>query len=521
MTTNGGNVQSAPSLTPQSAAGLKPRGRRSDENPYAEINENVVNAQEQQVVESGRPPPRPVDEEIISVRKVKIEESAAPMLNGLEESNPPGGVKGQGSPVRTPNGYASHGTQYSPQVTPNVNHRTVEPKAQSMPNSPTRFAPQVNGGHQSPPPNVYQPQPVRAKKEQIRYITRTTPPGTPIGHNSFEDHLQHSDEEPKQPMQPFRRASSPDDSMSWLQKQQQKLREKKARESRGRPVGDFVRSAQWREPSRDANLNYAPQPVRDFDQQPRREFQTYSQKETTYTYSSREPHTYAAKEPQTYAAREPQTYTAREPQRYAAREPQTYAAKEPQTYTPREPQPNGNLSWLEMQQQKLRERQEYGVQKPLHVDTSYHATTPSQMSPLRSDSGLSSPSTSASGSYRYGRPASPIHQIEDLEKSISELESLQSPPNRAAAPTPPNTYVNYQTTTETRSWQSHQRPLNRQASDTSHDREYIPSYKRQPEEYQVPSYQAPSHQAPSYGGSSAVTGLPPASPRKDRPASPG
>ena len=481
----------------------------------------MVRKQEQQMQESGRGPSGPVQEEIITSRKVTIEESSAPMFNSMGEANP--GTNVENSPVRTPNGYANHGTQYSPQVTPQNQHRTVQPyKAQSMPNSPTRFAP--NGG---PPPNVYQPQPVRVKKEKIRYITRVTPPGTPIGeHRGFEEQLQKQQQgvEMQTPVQPYRRGSAPgasttDDSMSWLQKQQQKLREKKAKEGKGRPSGDLVRPSPWREqPEPKITENIHTYAARQQQSPPIREPQTYA---------SREPQTYAAKEPQTYSTvrtyRE-QTYTtSQEPQRYASREPQQYAAKEPQTYAPREQpssQPNGNLSWLEMQQQKLRERQD-GMQKPLYVDTSHH-TTSSQISPLRSDSGLSSPASqykpssispgnSTSSSIRYGRPTSPIHQIEDLEKSISELESLKNPP-RAGAPTPPNTYVNYQTTTETRTWQSHQRPLNRQVSDTSHDREYIPMYKRQPEE----------HQAPSYGGSPSVSaGLPPPSPRKDRPASPG
>ena len=568
---------------------------------------------------------------MITSQKVKIEESAPPMFNGLEESVPPPSSASTvhsappDSSNRTPNGFASHGTQYSPQVTPTAeSHRTMEqqrqqeqqlqqqrqqqqheqqlqqhqqqeqqmqqrrqqlqheqqlqqqqqqlqheqPRAQSMPGSPTKFAPQVNGGqHQSPPPNVYQPQPVRAQKEQIRYITRVTPPGTPIGKRSFDEFdgyrpppasLSPPD---MHPVQPIRRASAPDDSMSWLQKQQAKLREKKAREGKRQPYGpDLVRSP-WKPQDLETSDHDVPALTKSFEPpaKPLRDVIQYGQKEPE-VYTQKEPQTYAQQKPQTYALRDPPHMerdtrhyrSASEPHNempsyalYAAqKEPQTYASREQQNYSApsrdnqQHQQPNGEMSWLELQQQKLRERQEYG-EKPLYVDTSSHHTThQSQVSPLRSDSGMSSPasqykppsmsdtaspspSMSSSSAQHYGRPTSPVQQIEDLERSIGELESLRNAAlqHRNMAPTPPNTYANYNRTetSSSSSWQSHQRPLNRQASDTSYDREHVPVFKRQAED---------THQAPSqYGGVNAsnVTGLPPHSPRRDGPrsASPG
>ena len=90
-------------------------------------------------------------------------------------------------------------------------------------------------------------------------------------------------------------------------------------------------------------------------------------------------------------------------------------------------------------------------------------------------------------------------QLTDLEKSISQLSNIKSPdaPTTHGPMTPPHTYEHESNSVQMEMWQSHQRPLNRQASDSTFDREKPISVSQQKNLHQAP-------QTPAY-----VASLPP------------
>ncbi|XP_022079391.1 tensin-like isoform X3 [Acanthaster planci] len=292
--------------------------------------------------------------------------------------------------------------------------------------------------------DIWQPQPLRAKKEQLMYIYQEDPtsPLGPAASPSPGDNavkLPEGSDMTKTPTGSNRTSSEiGDDAMTWLQRQQQKLKEKRLRE-------EAVTQPTYQTPKRE--LPKAPEPRQEpvFEKAPQ-------------------------------------------------------AVVQPQVQAPREQMPTDNLSWLEEKQRELQMRrgQMDPSPKPLFIDTSHPGSSyGSSFSPPRTD--FSGVSTSSAANGPLPRP-----QLTDLEKSTNE----QFSPKATADPgplTPPNTYE-HDSGPHAEAWQAHRRPLNRQTSDITYDREQQVVVRQRLDMERAP-------QAPTHG----VTSLPPAGPHSTTP----
>ncbi|XP_041468216.1 tensin-1-like isoform X4 [Lytechinus variegatus] len=130
-------------------------------------------------------------------------------------------------------------------------------------------------------------------------------------------------------------------------------------------------------------------------------------------------------------------------------------------------------SWLAQQQQKLQDRQGNNITPINQAPVVATEVTPVQnaMSPAP-DHLLMTGTQDGGVSLRRGVSPPPLSISKDLEQSISELGQM----NTAK---PAQSYVQRTvTTTTTREWEPHERPLNRQLSDLTHDRVRDPVYQR-------------------------------------------
>ncbi|XP_038047143.1 tensin-like isoform X5 [Patiria miniata] len=384
------------------------------ENPYAEITD-AVQKRDPFVNNQASLQDRPVEEKIAFSRVETVESSRLPDFNMQRtpqlHDNPTYAV-------------TKENNQYPPAGRAHDGFENTRAPIQQFNSSPY---PQT-----SKQQDVWQPQPLRAKKEQLMFIYKedpTSPQGPSVSPAFTGDNAprQPPNYEPTPSPSSSTRASSEigDDAMTWLQRQQQKLKEKRQRE------GAAVH-ATYQTPKRE--LPKVPEP---------------------------------RQEPVPEPLIQPQVQVPRE-------------------QAPREQAPTDNLTWLEEKQRKLQMKrgQMDPSSKPLFIDTSLPGPSySSSFSPPRTDSSGVSSSSAANGPL-------PRPHLTNLEKSVTQqLSSSHSPKASVdAGPlTPPNTYEHDGSPL----WQSNQRSLNRQTSDITYDRERpVVTQKRQDTERapQAPTY---------------------------------
>ncbi|XP_071791346.1 uncharacterized protein [Asterias amurensis] len=423
----------------------QPRSALDLENPYAEITDAVPIRSMALNPEASQPNQPPIVEQIAFSHVEPVESMKMPDLDKLRTP------QNHDNPTYAATKDRDRVSQSStPQRNPDVSHL----------NNVNQYAYPLGSNQPSP---VWEPQPLRAKKEQIVFIYKEdqTPPRGPPVPPLPEEYLRNQSDQPdsSQVLSSNRTSSEvSDDAMTWLQKQQQKLKEKREREG-------AVENPTFQTPRRE--LPRVPEPRREVFTQPDR---VPEPRREVFTQSDRAPEPRQVVSPQSDRVPEPMYQS------------QIMSA-------PRDEIPTDNLTWLEQKQRKLQEkRQKEEQSSPLFINTSHQS--PSYGTPSRTDSsGLNS---TANGSLT--RP-----QLTDLEKSISQLSNIKSPdaPTTHGPMTPPHTYEHESNSVQMEKWQSHQRPLNRQASDSTFDREKPISVSQQKNLHQAP-------QTPAY-----VASLPP------------
>lgn len=260
------------------------------------------------------------------------------------------------------------------------------------------------------PSNVgnYQPQPLRAQQQKIKFVTQYDDPNAS---GSSSSHVTSP---------PLGRPRPSDDGFQWLQRQQDKLKEQKEKDVG--PTDRYSNPLQVREPGVQPSYQggvhqSAPSQADVFNYSP------------GMSYSSSGLHS---------------------PGNSVKSEPiNTSSSSRP--YIP------DNRTWLEQQQTKLRERRQrerlpVDPSHPLQVDTSYSASQlpsqPSSVSSVRSDvSGFSNTPYSQqrqadSMASRRGHLPEPLH----MAGGGGQTEAYQQPPPRRGPPTPAYGYDNMSTT---------------------------------------------------------------------------
>ena len=282
----------------------------------------------------------------------------------------------------------------------------------------------LQNGPASPISPQYEPRPLIAKEERLRFITTEAnfpvqyAPTTPKFAPTTPKYVPTP--EPSQ-VSPGLSSSSEvdDDGLNWLAKQQDKLREKREREF-GRPiVRDSPISSQNR-----GKVEQVAEPI----------------KATPVNAS---------------------------PKLRVRFEGETLQAA-PQVTSPSD-QTNQDMSSLWLAEQRRKMHEQPINEKPMAISHVQNVeTTPLHSSPNQYQDG--------SVSTRRGISPAPLAISSDLERSIGELGHIN--PSQ-----PSNTYVQRTiTTTTTNQWEPHERPLNRQLSDLTHDRVRDPVFQRQAEQ---------------------------------------
>ena len=198
----------------------------------------------------------------------------------------------------------------------------------------------------------------------------TSPRGPPVPPLPEEYLRNQSDQPDSSQVLSSNRTSSEvsDDAMTWLQKQQQKLKEKREREG-------AVENPTFQTPRRE--LPRVPEPRREVFTQPDR---VPEPRREVFTQPDRAPEPRQVVSPQSDRVPEPRQVVS--PQQDRVPEPMYQS----QIMTaPRDEIPTDNLTWLEQKQRKLQEkRQKEEQSSPLFINTSYQS--PSYGTPSRTDS---------------------------------------------------------------------------------------------------------------------------------------
>ncbi|XP_030830308.1 uncharacterized protein LOC579673 [Strongylocentrotus purpuratus] len=464
-----------------SSPSKKPVSRKESseaENPYAEITDAMQQKLQQNpnTNQSG-----PHQERITPVVVTNQEHSAPPMMNGgtnmprsVEQHNPTYDITPKGSKHgtrqnghATPNGHVTQNGQVvqngqvaqNGQVNLNPGQVNMNPGHINVQNGPTPVAynqmvrnpspaqpyiAQMNGpvetpiipnsasrvtertpnfnrlenGPTSPVHQNYEPRPLRAREDRFQLLRKD--PNAPQ-----QQQYQPSTPSPSQvsPVSPT--GEEEDGGLGWLKRQQDRLREKREREN-GRPI---VREAPA-EPIRAMPVNASTaEPIRAM----------------------------------------PVNASPKLRVRFEGDLQSAPPAVSPPMFTRKDEPP----SWLAQQQQKLQDRQGYNITPLNQAPVVATETTPVQnaMYPAHDHLLMTGPKDGGV-SVRRGISPPPLSISTDLERSISELGQMNSAK-------PAQSYVQRSiTTTTSHEWEPHERQLNRQLSDLTHDRFRDPVFQR-------------------------------------------
>ncbi|XP_030830306.1 uncharacterized protein LOC115918345, partial [Strongylocentrotus purpuratus] len=464
-----------------SSPSKKPVSRKESseaENPYAEITDAMQQKLQQNpnTNQSG-----PHQERITPVVVTNQEHSAPPMMNGgtnmprsVEQHNPTYDITPKGSKHgtmqnghATPNGHVTQNGQVvqngqvaqNGQVNLNPGQVNMNPGHINVQNGPTPvtynqmvrnpspaqpYIAQMNGpvetpiipnsasrvtertpnfnrlenGPTSPVHQNYEPRPLRAREDRFQLLRKD--PNAPQ-----QQQYQPSTPSPSQvsPVSPT--GEEEDGGLGWLKRQQDRLREKREREN-GRPI---VREAPA-EPIRAMPINASPaSPIRTM----------------------------------------PVNASPKLRVRFEGDLQSAPPAVSPPMFTRKDEPP----SWLAQQQQKLQDRQGYNITPLNQAPVVATETTPVQNAiyPVHDHLLMTGPKDGGV-SVRRGISPPPLSISTDLERSISELGQMNSAK-------PAQSYVQRSiTTTTSHEWEPHERQLNRQLSDLTHDRFRDPVFQR-------------------------------------------
>ena len=202
----------------------QPRSGQDLENPYAEITDSLPGrVQSTNHDEASQPTQAPVVEQIAFTRVENVESVKMPQLH----DNPTYAMTKESDQHLTPN---------APQRTQDL--ANMNNGMQGSPSSSNQSTAQYAYPSASQQPSdIWQPQPLRAKKEQILFIYKEdsiSPRGLSVVPLAEDNTLNQADQVDSTRRQSDSRTSGEvgDDAMTWLQKQQQKLKEKREREGR-------------------------------------------------------------------------------------------------------------------------------------------------------------------------------------------------------------------------------------------------------------------------------------------------